>query len=67
VVVKDVEVPVAGEVYGISQASLEEIAATFHNRFKNDPIRILVIKELSQHTLVTENKRKELATYKRQQ
>ncbi len=65
-VVKDVEVPVAGEVYGISKGSLEEIAATFHNRFKNDPIRILVMKELGQQKLVTENKRKQLASYKRQ-
>ncbi len=64
--VKDVEVPVAGEVYGISQTSLQEIAATFHNRFKNDPIRILVMKELGQQKLVTENKRKQLVTYKRQ-
>ncbi len=63
--VKDVEVPVAGEVYGISQTSLQEIAATFHNRFKNDPIRILVMKELGQQKLVTENKRKQLVTYKR--
>jgi hypothetical protein len=65
--VKDVEVPVAGEVYGISQTSLESIAATFHNRFKNDPIRILVMKELSPQKLVTENKNKQLVTYKRRQ
>ena len=66
VVVKDVEVPVAGEVYGISQTSLEQIASTFHNRFKNDPIRILVMKELGAQKLVTENKRKQIITYKRQ-
>jgi hypothetical protein len=67
VVVNNVKVPVAGEVYGISQASLEGIAATFHNRFKNDPIRILVMKKLNQATLVTENKRKQVITYTRQQ
>ena len=67
VVVNDVEVPVAGEVYGISRSSLEGIAATFHNRFKNDPVRILVMKELSRQKLVTQNKQKQLVTYKRQQ
>jgi gamma-glutamylcyclotransferase (GGCT)/AIG2-like uncharacterized protein YtfP len=65
VVIKDIEVPVAGEIYGISQSSLKEIAALFHNRFKNDPIRILVIKSLEAHTLVTENKRKQRVTYQR--
>jgi len=65
VVMKDVEVPVAGEVYGISQSSLKKIAASFHNRFKNDPIRILVIKSLGQHTLITENKRKQQVSYQR--
>ena len=64
-VVNDVEVPVAGEVYNISQSSLEGIAATFHNRYKNDPIRILVMKQLSPQNLVTENEAKMLTTYTR--
>ena len=64
-VVNDVEVPVAGEVYNISQNSLEGIAATFHDRFKNDPIRILVMKQLSPQKLVTENEAKMLTTYTR--
>ncbi len=66
VVVKNVEVPVAGEVYGISNDSLRTIASTFHDRFKNDPIRILVMKALSPHKLVTENKAKQIVQYKRQ-
>jgi len=65
VVLKEVNVPVAGEVYGISRSSLNEIAATFHNRFKDDPIRILVMKVLNQHKLVTENKRKQRVSYTR--
>jgi len=64
-VVKNVEVPVAGEVYQISQSSLEKIAATFHDRFKNDPIRILVIKQLSGQKLVTENAAKVITNYTR--
>jgi len=55
VVVKEVKVPVAGEVYGISQASLEKMAKTFHDRFKYDPIRILHIETLTRTTLATEN------------
>jgi hypothetical protein len=65
VVVKDMEVPSASEVYQISQQSLEEIAARFHNRFKNDPIRILVMKELSPNKLVTENEVKQIVSYTR--
>jgi len=64
-VVNDVEVPVAGEVYQISQRSLESIAETFHRRFKNDPIRILVIKQLNQQTLATENEAKKITHYTR--
>jgi len=64
-VVNDMEVPSAGEVYQISQHSLESIASTFHNRFKNDPIQILVIKELSPNLLVTENQNRIITTYKR--
>ena len=64
-VVNEVKVPVAGEVYQISQSSLENIAATFRNRFKNDPIRILVMKQLSRQKLVTENEKKILAIYTR--
>jgi len=66
VVVKEVEVPVVGEVYGISQTSLDTIAVTFHNKFKEDPIRILVMQTLSPTILVTENKRKERVSYTRQ-
>ena len=62
-VVNDVEVPVAGEVYQISQRSLESIAETFHKRFKNDPIRILVMKQLNQQKLVTENEAKKITNY----
>ncbi|BAF71579.1 hypothetical protein [Sulfurovum sp. NBC37-1] len=64
-VVNNIEVPVAGEVYRISQSSLENIAVTFHNRFKNDPIRILVMKQLNRQKLVTENEKKIFATYTR--
>ena len=66
-VVNNVEVPTAGDAYQISQRSLENIAATFHNRFKNDPIRILVIKQLSRQKLVTENEAKVITNYTRAQ
>lgn len=64
-VVDHIEVPAAGEVYNVSQGSLEGIAATFHDRFENDPIRILVMKQLSPQKLVTENEVKKLTTYTR--
>ena len=64
-VVNYLDVPTAGEAYQISQSSLENIAATFRNRFKNDPIRILVMKQLSHQKLVTENEKKILVTYTR--
>jgi len=65
VVLKNVEVPVAGEVYGISGTSLKQIAETFHHRFQNDPIRILVVKQLGRHLLVTENTYRQQVTYRR--
>jgi len=65
IVVNDVKVPAAEEVYGVSQKSLEAIATTFRRRFKEDPIRILLIKQLNHEILVTENKRKQRVEYNR--
>ncbi len=66
VVVRDVKVPVAKEVYGISQSSLQSIASSFHSRFVNDPVRILVVKRLSRSELITENESGQTVQYRRQ-
>jgi len=66
VVVNRVEVPVAKEVYGVSEASLKQIADTFHQKFLNDPIRIVFIKTLTHQHLVTENDQLQHIDYERQ-
>ena len=66
VVIKEVKVPAAKEVYLISQQSLENLAANFQNRFKNEPIRISIIKNIDRNTLTTVNERLKETRYTRQ-
>jgi len=66
VVVKKVEVPAAKEVYLISQQSLENLAANFQNRFKNEPIRISIIKSIDKNNLTTVNEKLRDTRYIRQ-
>ena len=66
VVVKKVEVPAAKEVYLISQQSLENLAANFQSRFKNEPIRISIIKSIDKNSLTTINEKLKETHYRRQ-
>ncbi len=66
VVVKKVEVPAAKEVYLISQQSLENLASNFQNRFKNEPIRISIIKSIDRNNLTTVNEKLKETRYIRQ-
>jgi len=66
VVVKKVEVPVAKEVYLISQQSLENLASNFQNRFENEPIRINTIKSIDKNNLTTVNEKLKETHYIRQ-
>ncbi len=65
-VVKKVEVPHAGEVYLISQESLRNLAKTFKNRFKNEPIRINTIQHIDKNSFITVNEKSKETVYKRQ-
>jgi len=65
IVVKDVQVPVAGEVYRISQASLRNLAANFKRKFVNEPIRINTIKSMDSRHLTTSNEKGKITHYKR--
>lgn len=66
VVIKEIKVPDAKEVYLISQQSLENLAASFQNRFKNEPIRISIIKNIDRNNLTTVNERLKETRYTRQ-
>lgn len=65
VVVNDVQVPKAGEVYRISQTSLEQLAATFKHRFVNEPIRINIIQSHDRTHLTTKNEKGKITRYSR--
>ena len=65
IVVKDVEVPMAGEIYRISQASLRNLAANFKSKFVNEPIRISIIQSLDNRNLTTSNEQGKTTHYKR--
>ncbi|MEA3432977.1 MAG: hypothetical protein U9R13_00180 [Campylobacterota bacterium] len=66
VVIKEVKVPAAKEVYLISKQSLENLAANFQNRFKNEPIRISIIKSIDKNNLTTVNEKLKETRYIRQ-
>jgi hypothetical protein len=65
-VIKTVNVPMAKEVYLISQKSLENLAATFKYRYENDKIHMGKIKYIdgTNFTLINEKLRE--TKYKRQ-
>ena len=65
IVVKDVQVPMAGEVYRISQASLRNLAENFKSRFTNEPIRINMVQSIGDKYLTTRNERGKVTHYKR--
>ena len=65
IVVKDVQVPKAGEIYRISQASLRNLAENFKNKFVNEPIRISVIQSMDNRNLTTSNEQGKITHYKR--
>ncbi len=65
IVVKDVQVPKAGEIYRISQASLRNVAASFKSRLTNEPIRINIIKSSDNKHLTISNEKGKVTHYKR--
>ncbi len=64
-VVHKVNVPVAGEVYGVTTSSLKKIAKTFKLTFENEPIRISRIENLTTNSLTLVNEKKQKITYTR--
>lgn len=65
IVVKDVQVPKAGEIYRISQASLRNLAASFKSKFVNEPIRISVIQSLDNRHFTKTNEQGKVTRYNR--
>lgn len=65
IVVKDVQVPKAGEIYRISQASLRNLAANFKSRFVNEPIRISVIQSMNNRHFTKVNEQGKVTQYNR--
>ena len=65
-VVNQIDVPFAKEVYLISESSLSDLAANFKNRLHREPIRILEIKSLDGHNLITVNEASKQTHYLRQ-
>ncbi|PHS41307.1 MAG: hypothetical protein COB07_02215 [Sulfurovum sp.] len=65
IVVKQVDVPKAGEIYLISQSSLRNLAATFKRKYENKPIRISKIMALDQKNLRLINEEEVETAYKR--
>ena len=65
IVVKKVEVPNAGEIYRISQASLRSVAATFKAKYENVPIRINKIMALDPNHLKLINEDEVVTEYTR--
>ena len=65
IVVKDLQVPKAGEVYRISQNSLRNLAASFKHKFHSEPIRINIIKSMDGTHLTTSNEQGIITHYKK--
>ena len=60
-----VKVPSAGEVYLISQKSLENLSETFKRRFKNEPIRVMMIESIDKNNMIIFNEKVQKTHYKR--
>lgn len=65
-VIKSVNVPVAKEVYLISQQSLENLAANFKYKYENDAIHISKIKYMDGKNLTMIGEKGRETAYKRQ-
>jgi hypothetical protein len=65
-VIKTVNVPMAKEVYLISQKSLENLAATFKYRYENDKIHMGKIKYIDDTNFTLINEKLRETKYKRQ-
>ncbi len=64
-VIKTIDVPLAKEVYRISQKSLEQLANHFRHRFDNQPIRILRIQTRNTQQLNVINEEGKVSRYTR--
>jgi len=64
-VVHKVNVPIAGEVYGITTSSLKQIAQTFKQKFENEPIRISMVKDVTANSLTLSNEKRQKTVYTR--
>jgi len=64
-VINTLHVPSAKDVYLVSQASLETLAANFKAKYEGDRIYILKIKTLNQKQLITESGKGTVTKYKR--
>ena len=64
-VIKTIDVPLAKEVYRISQQSLEQLANHFRHRFDDQPIRILRIQSRNARQLNVINEKGKVSQYTR--
>ena len=64
-VIKTIDVPLAKEVYRISQKSLEQLANHFRHRFDDQPIRILRIQSRNAQQLNVINEKGKVSQYTR--
>lgn len=64
-VIKTIDVPLAKEVYRISQKSLEQLARHFRHRFDSQPIRIVTIQSRNAQQLNVINEEGTITRYTR--
>ena len=64
-VINTLRVPSAKDVYLVSQASLETLAANFKAKYEGDKIYVLKIKTLNNKQLITESGKGIITKYKR--
>lgn len=64
-VIKSVNVPVAKEVYLISQRSLENLAENFKYKYENDAIHIIRIKYIDRTNLTIQGEKGRETAYRR--
>ena len=64
--IQKVEVPFAKEIYLISQESLRNLANDFKYKYESEPLKIIYIQNLDNASLVTENEKGQITSYRRQ-
>jgi len=64
--IQKVEVPFAKEIYLISQESLRNLANNFKYKYESEPLKIIYIQNLDKESLVTENEKGQITSYRRQ-